>query len=130
VDVRGLPNAPSPLPDWFPKMLPPRDDATNFLNLASSFLATTSSISVSPALGSFSFSYVLFSTTGSVDEEAAGVDEGVTRDGESEKSVGERTRKSRCWSNTCSTPSTLPSRATVSANSSMRGRLNALVKLM
>ena len=83
-------------------------------------------------MGSLSFSYVdLKSAAASATAVGATLAApiGVTKLGWSEKRLGERTRKSRCWSKTCSTPSTVPSRATVSANSSRSGRERAEVKL-
>lgn len=68
--------------------------------------SVTSSMSLSVARGSLSFSYVLRS--GEVEEPSslvpAAMEEvekvGVEREGDREKREGERTRKSRCWSKT------------------------------
>lgn len=108
--------------------------AMTFIN-PSATLSTTSSTSLSVALGSLSISYIVFEVEG-VDDDGAScmrfVDVAVVvggGGGRREKRVGSRTTKSRYWSNTCSTNSTELDRATASANSSSNGRGRMLVKL-
>ena len=73
---------------------------TKTLNKPLAILSVTSSMSASPARGSLSFSYVLFSSPATevtaAPEIEVEVELGVCREGEREKREGERTRKSRC----------------------------------
>lgn len=101
-------------------------------------LSTTASMSDSCAFGSLRSSYTVRVSVKEagvdlvvffdVEDGGAAVDAGV-EEGSKEKRVGSRTTKSKYWSYTCSTNSTVLFWATSWENSSRRARGRMLVKL-